>query len=104
MNTFENEMYVCLAETFFHAENVDILWYMCSADHNYVVLRKDRRLTKQVVKHDKKESLMIWNGMRFFIQGVVWFPRQGSRIKKHDTFTNEKSFVYVLNIVVHSFS
>lgn len=52
-------MYVCLAETFFHAENVDILWYMVSADHNYVVFRKDRKLTKQVVKHDKKESLMI---------------------------------------------
>lgn len=52
-------MYVCLAETFLHAENVHILWYMCSADHNYVVFRKDQRLTKQVVKHDKKESLMI---------------------------------------------
>lgn len=46
LNTFENEMYVCLVEIFFYVENVDILWYMCSVDYNYVVFRKDRRLTK----------------------------------------------------------
>lgn len=104
MNTFENEMFVCLAETFFHAENVDILWYMCSADHNYVVFRKDRRLMKQVVKHDKKESLMIWNGMRFLSDKLCNSLAKAQGLKKNDTFTNEKSFVYVLNIVVHSFS
>lgn len=46
LNTFENEMYVCLVEIFFYVENVDILWYMCSVDYNYVVFRKDRRLMK----------------------------------------------------------
>lgn len=82
MNTFENEMYVCLAETFFHAENVDILWYMCSADHNYVVFRKDRRLMKQVVKHDKKESLMIWNGMRFLFKELCDSLAKARGLKK----------------------